>query len=92
MSTSPLDEVKSLLGKNVRVYISDGRLIEGNLECLDRDLNFIVGNAFEYHGTTTDQSAAADIIGEGITSRRIGMVMVPGSHVIRVLCMHSDRE
>lgn len=49
---SSLDGVRALLGKEVRVVLDDGRVIEGSLQCLDKDLNFIIGEASEYHGVS----------------------------------------
>jgi small nuclear ribonucleoprotein (snRNP)-like protein len=47
---SELDRVSDLLGKSIRVVISDKRVIEGTLQCMDKDLNFIIGDALEFHG------------------------------------------
>lgn len=47
---SAMDNLKELLGKAVRVVLADGRVIEGSLHCMDKDLNFILGDACEYHG------------------------------------------
>jgi small nuclear ribonucleoprotein (snRNP)-like protein len=49
-SMSAIDNLKELLGKAVRVVLADGRVIEGSLHCMDKDLNFILGEACEYHG------------------------------------------
>lgn len=46
MNTNSLAD---LLNQKLRIYITDGRLIEGNLQCVDKDLNFILGNATEYY-------------------------------------------
>jgi small nuclear ribonucleoprotein (snRNP)-like protein len=45
-----LEQVKLLLGRIIRILISDGRLIEGEFQCMDKDLNFILGGAVEYYG------------------------------------------
>lgn len=47
---SALEEMKDLLGKSVRVVLLDGRIIEGNLLCMDKDMSFVIGEANEYHG------------------------------------------
>jgi small nuclear ribonucleoprotein (snRNP)-like protein len=47
---SALDHIRELLGKPIRIVLSDGRIIEGSLTCMDKDLNFILGDAQEYHG------------------------------------------
>ena len=45
-----LNELNLLLGSEIRILINDGRIIEGVFSCMDKDLNFILGNATEYHG------------------------------------------
>lgn len=50
MSETSLELFKMYLGKTVRVLIDDGRIIEGELACMDKDLNFIINGALEYHG------------------------------------------
>ncbi len=44
-----LEYVQSLMNQTIRIIVSDGRIIEGQLSCLDKDFNFIVANAVEYH-------------------------------------------
>ena len=38
------------LNKRLRVEISDGRIIEGNFMCTDRDRNIVLSNCEEYYG------------------------------------------
>ena len=47
---SSVELLQSYLGQVVRVRISDGRIIEGEFQCVDKDLNFIIGSAIEYRG------------------------------------------
>lgn len=47
---SALDKVEGLLGKKIRVLISDGRMVQGDLQCIDKDLNIILNSAVEYYG------------------------------------------
>jgi small nuclear ribonucleoprotein (snRNP)-like protein len=49
-TSEALEELKTLLGRNLRVLISDGRVVEGEFQCMDKDLNFILGGATEYYG------------------------------------------
>jgi len=48
-STSAVELVRLMLGKLVRVSVSDGRILEGEFLCLDREFNIVLGNAFEYN-------------------------------------------
>lgn len=52
LKMSALDNLQEILGKAVRVVLVDGRVIEGSLSCMDKDLNFIIADACEYHGVT----------------------------------------
>ncbi len=45
-----LDQVRDMLGKSLRILISDGRVVQGEFQCFDKDRNFILGNATEYYG------------------------------------------
>lgn len=47
---SNLESFKCYLGQTVRVQVSDGRVVEGRLQCMDRELNFIIAEAVEYFG------------------------------------------
>ena len=81
-------DVSMYLGKQVRLIVDDGRSIEGEFRCMDKDLNFVLGSATEYHGI-----GASDIIndintGEServLDSRTLGMAMVPGSNIVKIL-------
>ena len=48
-----MESARQLLGSLIRVRISDGRVVEGELQCLDKDLNLVLGSAIEYHGMMT---------------------------------------
>lgn len=48
-----MESARQLLGLLIRVRISDGRVVEGELQCLDKDLNLVLGSAIEYHGMMT---------------------------------------
>ena len=40
--------LKSYLNQRMRVAISDGRIIDGNFLCTDRDRNMVLGNCDEF--------------------------------------------
>ena len=48
---------QKILGTEVRVILSDSRVVEGILECMDKDMNFIIGSAIELHGLKNGKSA-----------------------------------
>jgi small nuclear ribonucleoprotein (snRNP)-like protein len=54
-ASSSVDRIQSMLGKPLRIIIADGRLVQGELQCFDKDKNFILGNATEYYGVKDGQ-------------------------------------
>jgi small nuclear ribonucleoprotein (snRNP)-like protein len=48
--SSSIEKIQQLLGKTIRVEVSDGRIVQGELQCLDKDLNVVMGNGVEYYG------------------------------------------
>ena len=82
---SPLDRVKEILGKRVRVVLDDDRVVDGSLMCLDKDLNLIIDNSTEWHSMLmSKETKNITFIDESTTklpSRKLGMAMVPGKHV-----------
>ena len=85
-----LAELRAELGKQIRICISDGRIIEGEFQCMDSDMNFIIGGAIEYHGIAIDTVTETLQIPTTATSRSMGMAMVPGKHVVK--CFLKVRE
>ena len=57
-----MDKVKSLLGREVRVLLSDGRVAEGELECLDKAMNLVLRNTKEFHNAR--ESVQKERVGE----------------------------
>jgi small nuclear ribonucleoprotein (snRNP)-like protein len=47
---SKLDELQGFMTKLIRVKLSDSRVIEGELDCVDKEMNLIISRAAEYHG------------------------------------------
>ncbi|EFZ03601.2 LSM domain protein [Metarhizium robertsii] len=78
--------LSSLLNQNFRVHTTDGRLFWGAFKCTDPDKNIVLANTYEYRqpsrprlvegpdGTTTEDR----------TSRYLGLVVVPGHHIVRM--------
>ena len=46
-------EADDILGKVVRIVLCDRRVIEGMLLCMDRHLNFALGDAMVYKKSIT---------------------------------------
>ncbi|PSS15296.1 hypothetical protein M430DRAFT_77564, partial [Amorphotheca resinae ATCC 22711] len=64
----------SLLHKTLRVTTSDARMFLGQFRCTDSDLNIILTSTFEYRNASSPNP----------TSRYLGQVVVPGSHVVKI--------
>ena len=73
-----MERVSSLLGREVRVLLSDGRMVEGELECLDKAMNLVLRNSKEFHNAR--ESVQSESVGDAY--KGIGTVMVPGPHVV----------
>ncbi len=89
-SVDALEEIKSILGETIRVLLSDGRLVEGEFQCMDKDLNFILGGATEFYGLK--DKIDIEEVPPTIIRRNLGMAMVPGKHVVRVMHLAQKTE
>ncbi|KAK7430237.1 hypothetical protein QQZ08_003212 [Neonectria magnoliae] len=82
--------LSSILNKNLRVLTTDGRLFWGSFKCTDPDRNIILANTYEYRQPSSKQRAeAAEKAGDNhvtldMTSRYLGLVVVPGHHIIKM--------
>jgi small nuclear ribonucleoprotein (snRNP)-like protein len=63
------DRLRALLNLQWRVEISDGRIVQGRCVCLDHQRNLILRGTKETRDGKT---------------RSVGMIMVPGDHIVRV--------
>ena len=75
-----VEEARGYLDRIVRVQVTDGRVVEGALQCIDKDMNLVLAQSIEYHGLEDVASGAATD-----TIRNLGFVMVPGPHVKAVV-------
>lgn len=73
----PRAQIRSWLGKVLRIVITDGRIIVGYFVCTDRDANVILENSYEY----------AQPIGGNEEPRFLGSALVPGKHIVSVALM-----
>ena len=50
MSAVELEQqVVGMFGKILRARVTDSRVIEGEFQCLDKDMNVVLAGAREYH-------------------------------------------
>jgi len=67
----------SLLGNSIQVILSDSRVLEGTLLCIDKDLNLVISDVIEHFNTTGKKQSST-------LSRHIGTATVPGKHIVKI--------
>ena len=72
--------VRALLGKPLRVTVSDGRVVEGSFECLDDHGNIILRHAVTL---AFDGGSGSGGGGGGGYGSMPGMILVPRRHIVR---------
>lgn len=69
--------LRSWLNKNMRVVLSDGRVLVGIFLCSDQDANIILGSCTESLNCQEEE--------EGLMEpRMLGLAMVPGRHIMSI--------
>ncbi|RAH44010.1 LSM domain-containing protein [Aspergillus brunneoviolaceus CBS 621.78] len=90
----------SLIGRTLRVHATDTRIFVGTFKCTDAARNIILANTHEYRypspsavrdAATNANELAAESAGTAqknikvsMTSRFIGLVVVPGQHITKI--------
>uniref|UniRef100_A0A4W5RV50 N-alpha-acetyltransferase 38, NatC auxiliary subunit n=1 Tax=Hucho hucho TaxID=62062 RepID=A0A4W5RV50_9TELE len=75
-SSRACQNLESLLNKNMRIRMTDGRTLVGLFLCTDRDCNIILGSAQEF-------LKSSDSFSQG-EPRVLGLAMIPGHHVVSI--------
>lgn len=70
--------LRSLLNKNMKIKLTDGRVLIGIFLCTDKDANVILGTCDEY---LSEDSVDNPQLGE---RRMLGLAMVPGRHIVSI--------
>ncbi|KAL2216626.1 LSM domain protein [Thermoascus aurantiacus ATCC 26904] len=89
--------LESLIGRTLRVHTTDTRMFVGTFKCTDMDRNIILAGTYEFRfpSPSAVREAAAtagadssgtskDTVKVDMTSRLIGLVVVPGQHITRI--------
>ncbi|KAJ9597671.1 hypothetical protein L9F63_011473 [Diploptera punctata] len=74
--TSGKQKLCSWLNKNFKIEMTDGRVLIGVFLCTDRDGNIILGSCGEY--------LKPEDVGVMEEPRILGLVMVPGRHIVSI--------
>ncbi|SPO02332.1 uncharacterized protein DNG_05005 [Cephalotrichum gorgonifer] len=86
------DYLSSLLNKSLRITSTDGRVFWGQFKCIDPDRNIVLAQTYEYRHPSPQKrleaaqkaGAGADKVSMGMTSRFLGLVVVPGEHIVKI--------
>ncbi|KAF2272672.1 uncharacterized protein EI97DRAFT_202726 [Westerdykella ornata] len=84
------DYLSSLIGKNLRIHVSDKRVFGGQLKCTDKDRNIILSLAHEYREPSAEvlrkavEESGNPTVKVSWTSRYVGLIVVPGAHVRKI--------
>lgn len=70
------NKLERWLNKNMRIKMTDGRILMGIFVCTDKDKNVILGSCQEYLKTPDS--------GEKEEPRVLGLAMVPGYHIVSI--------
>lgn len=74
------DLLSTYLNKPLRICMSDGRVLVGVFLCTDQQGNTIIGNCVEHLPASAEKSTSS----YDCEPRSVGVVMVPGSHIVSV--------
>jgi small nuclear ribonucleoprotein (snRNP)-like protein len=77
--------IQNMMNKTVRITCSDGRLFIGELIACDYEQNVILRFGTEYRLGTLNPCGLTvlDDQGEITRERGVGMIMVPGHHLVK---------
>ncbi|CAH2272637.1 N-alpha-acetyltransferase 38, auxiliary subunit [Pelobates cultripes] len=76
VADSARHKLESLLNRNMRIEMTDGRSLVGCFLCTDRDCNVILGSAQEFL-RPSDSFPVRE-------PRVLGLAMVPGHHIVSI--------
>uniref|UniRef100_A0A8D8W655 N-alpha-acetyltransferase 38-A, NatC auxiliary subunit n=1 Tax=Cacopsylla melanoneura TaxID=428564 RepID=A0A8D8W655_9HEMI len=77
-----LNQLKSWINQRMTIEMTDGRVLVGTFLCTDRDANIILGSCGEYLSPQLFENREENGVQEG---RLLGLVMVPGQHIVNIL-------
>ncbi|OJD33716.1 lsm domain-containing protein [Diplodia corticola] len=91
-TTQAITYLTQFIGRNLRIHVTDKRMFIGQMKCTDKDRNIILGLTHEYR-PPSDAAIRAAIASSGdpsiqlpLSSRYVGLVVVPGRYITKVEC------
>ncbi|KAL1899332.1 hypothetical protein Cpir12675_001447 [Ceratocystis pirilliformis] len=95
--TSPRDFLGSLINKQLRVEIQDGRYFHGQLKCTDPDMNIVLSNVYEHQkpqskpldtssgdASSGDASPPLERTSPDLEHRALRSVVIPGERIVKI--------
>ncbi|KAJ5888242.1 Ribonucleoprotein LSM domain eukaryotic/archaea-type [Penicillium taxi] len=90
--------LESLIGRQLRIHITDSRMFVGLFKCTDSERNIILANSFEYRLPTQSVVEAAaketeswntapdtkTTVKVNMSSRLIGLIVIPGQYITKI--------
>ncbi len=78
--------LKSFLNKNMKIQLTDGRVLIGIFMCTDKDSNVILGSCAEYLSLEASNKIGSTVGDSGSDGepRILGLAMVPGRHIVSI--------
>ncbi|KAL2040138.1 hypothetical protein N7G274_007041 [Stereocaulon virgatum] len=91
-NTKAVGYLEALLNKKLRIYTDDTRMFLGDFKCTDNECNVILSQSYEYRPPTPSALKAAAqanttsiaSVKVDMTSRFLGLIVVPGQHIIKI--------
>ncbi|KAI9712136.1 MAG: hypothetical protein M1812_006974 [Candelaria pacifica] len=90
-NSAAVSYLESLIGKQLRITTTDTRMFVGTMKCTDHERNIILALTHEYrHPPAASVAAVATTsssmgnIKLDMTSRFLGLVVVPGQYITRI--------
>lgn len=80
-------KIREWLNRTVKVEMSDHRVLIGVFLCTDREANIILGSCAEY---LPSEDANLDDVHLNEEARMLGLVMIPGRHIVSIHIDQSD--
>lgn len=85
-------QLRKWLNKTLKIEMSDGRVLIGIFLCTDRDANIILGSCSEYLPEDIKSDETCDSSNSTEEPRMLGLVMVPGKHIISICIDQNETE
>ncbi|KAI9752142.1 MAG: hypothetical protein M4579_005742 [Chaenotheca gracillima] len=97
-NASAVEYLQSFLDRRLNITTTDGRIFAGQMKCTDNERNVILALTHEYrHPSAAAIRSAAlsggvDNVKLSLSSRFLGLVVVPGQHITKIEVEESSTQ